>query len=80
MKIAYLCDGLCVCSDKIGCFRTAKSGMDYCRHTFSARHAANGPCKDPENHPERFHVVDLTDSETCYWEGEILYNFDAAPQ
>lgn len=71
MKIAYLCDGLSYCSDKVGCFRMAKPGMDYCTHTFDKKHAKNGICKNPEKHPERFHQIDLTDSETCYWEGEI---------
>jgi len=74
LKTAYLCDGLCICSDKVGCYRVAKPGMDYCNHTFYERHAKYGPCKDPENHPERFHEIDLTDSETCWWEGDILNN------
>ena len=74
MKTAYLCDGLCKCSDKVGCFRLAKPGIDYCRHTFDERHAVNGACSDPENHPERFSKIDLTDTETVWWEGGILYN------
>ena len=74
MKVAYLCDGLCLCSDKVGCFRTAKPGMDYCRHTFIEKHAKYGACKDPENHPERFHKVKLTEKETVWWEGDILNN------
>ena len=78
MKTAYLCDGLCKCSDKVGCYRLAKSGMDYCRHTFDERHAINGPCENPENFPERFFLIDLTDRESCWWEGDILYN-DLAP-
>lgn len=78
MKIAYLCDGLCKCSDKVGCYRFAKAGMDYCRHTFDERHAINGPCENPENFPERFFLIDLTNTESCWWEGDILYN-DLAP-
>ena len=71
MKTAYLCDGLGKCSGKIGCYKLALQGMDYCRHTFDARHAVNGPCKDPENHPERFNRIDITDSESCWWEGPV---------
>lgn len=78
MKTAYLCDGLCKCSDKVGCYRLAKSGMDYCRHTFDERHAINGSCENPENFPERFSLIDLTNTESCWWEGDILYN-DLAP-
>ena len=74
MKIAYLCDGLCKCSDKVGCFRVARPGMDYCFHTFDEKHAAFGACKDPENHPERFFQIDLTDTESCFWEGDVLHN------
>ena len=74
MKIAYICDGLAACSDKVGCFRIAKPGMDYCNHTFTAKHAKNGKCKDPENHPERFHEIDLTNTETCWWEGDVINN------
>lgn len=80
MKTAYLCDGLAWCSDKVGCFRVAKPGMDYCRHTFTEQHAKYGACKDPENHPERFRVVDLTDSEAVWWEGSILHNVTAEMQ
>ena len=71
MKIAYICDGLCACSGKVGCFRTGLPGMDYCRHTFDERHAINGMCKYPENHPERFNRIDITDSESCWWEGPV---------
>lgn len=72
MRVSYLCDGLDKCSDKVGCFRVAKPGMDYCYHTFCAAHAVNGPCNDPENHPERFHRIDISDKETCWWEGEVF--------
>ena len=75
MKIAYLCDGLCKCSDKVGCYRVAKPGMDYCNHTFFGKHAVNGACKDPENYPERFHEIDLTDTETCFWEGDVINSY-----
>ncbi len=71
VKIAYVCNGLGPCSYKVGCYRLGKPGMDYCYHTFDQKYAKNGACEDPENHPERFHVIDLTDSETCYWEGQI---------
>ena len=72
-KIAYICDGLMPkCSDKVGCFRLAKTGMDYCRHTFDPNHAKNGGCSDPQDHPERFHEIDLNDQESCWWEGEVL--------
>ena len=72
MKIAYICDGLAACSDKVGCYRIGRPGVDCCRHTFQDSHAKNGKCIDPQNHPERFHPIDLSDQETCWWEGEVL--------
>ena len=70
-KIAYICDGLVPeCSDKPGCFRHAKTLMDNCYHTLKPSHARNGAVLDPENHPERFHQIDIGDKETCWWEGE----------
>lgn len=74
VKIAYICDGLARCSDKIGCFRHATPGMDYCKHTWDPRHAVNGGVKKPWKYPERFHLVDNPDIESnvdIYWEGDI---------
>lgn len=39
--------------------------MDMCHHTTHADHAINGPCEDPENHPERFEYVKNLEE---YWE------------
>ena len=72
MRVAYYCDGLDECSDKPGCYRFMYPGMDYCRHTANPDHAVYGPCEHPEEHPERFHVIDINDTETCYWEGEVF--------
>lgn len=74
VKIAYICDGLDRCSDKIGCFRHATPGMDACKHTWNPRHALNGKIKKPEKYPDRFHALDIPeeDPETIvYWEGDI---------
>ena len=71
LPVAYICDGCCSCSGKVGCYQLGRPGMDYCWHTFDYHHAKNGICNDPANHPERFRVIDLTDTQTCYWEGEI---------
>lgn len=78
VKVAYYCDGLSKCCDSVGCFRLMHPGMDYCRHTFDPEHAVYGACEDPENHPERFHEIDLSDEETCYWEGEVFSSSDLA--
>lgn len=70
--IAYLCDGMDVCNNKVGCFRMMNPGISNCHHTLNPEHAANGPCEDPENHPERFNKLDIWDeSEIAYWEGAI---------
>ena len=71
MKIAYICDGLDHCSDKIGCYRCGKPGMDTCRHTFNPAHAKNGAVENPEDYPERFHILRPND-ELCYWEGDVF--------
>lgn len=76
MKIAYYCDGLCECSDSVGCYRYMHPGMDWCRHTFDPEHALYGKCEDPENHPERFHLIDIRNNESCYWEGEVFSTSD----
>ena len=71
MKVAYICDGLAKCCDRPGCFRFAKPGMDMCRHTFDPSRAKYGAVLDPQNHPLRFHVIDLDYEETVYWEGDV---------
>ena len=76
VKVAYYCDGMCECHDSIGCYRRLVPGIDYCRHTFDANHAAFGKCEDPEMHPERFYLIDLSDKESCYWEGEVFSSSD----
>ena len=55
--IAYICDGHDKCSMEPGCFMQEDlvSKSDWvCHHTTNVEHAVNGPCKDPENYPERF--------------------------
>ena len=55
--IAYICDGYDKCSFEPGCFKREDliSKSDWvCHHTTNAEHAANGPCDNPENYPERF--------------------------
>lgn len=72
VKIAYLCDGMASCSEKIGCYRCMKPGIDYCSHTFDPRHARNGAVRKPENYPDRFTKLDIPgDDRVTYWEGEI---------
>ena len=70
VKIAYICDGLCECSDKPGCFRHMKNVMDVCNHTFDPKHALHGPVDNPEDFPERFHKL-IPNDELCYWEGDV---------
>lgn len=71
MKIAYICDGLDKCSDKVGCYRVAKPGMDYCTHTCNPEHAKNGAVDDPRKYPERFYELDVDNEEIHFWEGEF---------
>lgn len=72
IRIAYICDGLAECSDKVGCFRHAKTLMDICTHTTDPKHAANGAVEDPSLYPERFHEIDpFGEEEFRYWEGDI---------
>lgn len=72
VRIAYICDGLAECSDKVGCFRHAKTLMDICTHTTDPKHAANGAVENPSLYPERFYKLDVQDeSKISYWEGEI---------
>lgn len=69
-SIAYICDGLDPkCSGKVGCFKSLCSTAE-CNHTLNERYALNGPCEDPENHPERFTFIDIPGEKT-YWEGAI---------
>lgn len=71
--IAYICDGLAACSDKVGCYRLARPGISYCSHTTDRRHAKYGAVNDPEKYPDRFVKIDYpeADEEIKYWEGEI---------
>jgi len=65
--IAYLCDCRKKCADSPGCF---KNGMDvgFCRHTTDPKHALNGECAEPQNHPERFNAVyDKTNDAVMYY-------------
>ena len=78
MKIAYYCDGMDKCCEHVGCYRQLLPGMDYCRHTFDPDHAIYGKCDNPEEHPERFYIIDLNDKETCYWEGDVFSMADLA--
>lgn len=72
IKIAYICDGLDKCSDKVGCYRHAKTLLDICTHTLDPKHAANGAVDDPALYPERFCKLTSVDgSDIRYWEGDI---------
>ena len=68
-KVCYICN-----EKKPECKMGCKSKGGYCLHTFDSRYALNGPCKDPENHPERFEtfefkeVDDLRPHEMIYVE------------
>ena len=47
----YLCDRkACIINGEDLC-------VDYCERTQKPEYAKNGPCSDPENHPERFDVL-----------------------
>ena len=72
VKVAYLCDGMASCSEKVGCYRCMKPGIDFCSHTFDSRHARNGAVRKPENYPDRFtKLVIPGDDRITYWEGEF---------
>lgn len=75
IEIAYLCDGLDICSDKVGCYRCLKPGISYCHHTFNQEHAINGTVDDPEKYPERFNRFEFyADNKMMaiqYWEGPV---------
>ena len=73
MKIAYICDGLDHCSDKVGCYRHGSSSLNNCCHTFNPMHAKNGVAENPEEQPERFSPFDISDKETVWWEGGINF-------
>ena len=71
MKIAYLCNGKDECIYGPMCVYREEpwtASDDICRHTLKPEHALNGICTDPENHPERFQVIDLGDHDICFWE------------
>lgn len=70
IKVAYLCDGLCSCTDSVMCFRRGVPGAD-CKHTFDPDHAANKRVGHPENYPDRFHLIQNGIEEPCWWEGDI---------
>jgi len=71
IKVAYLCDGLQSCSDKVGCYRNG-TPLSECFHCFDPEHAINGPCEHPEAHPDRFRLLDIPGDELWFWEGEII--------
>jgi len=53
MPIVYLCNGKeGDCIPLNNCRLRSFDGE--CSRTFDERYAKNGPCKDPQNHPERF--------------------------
>lgn len=58
----YLCDGKACESQFKWC------GEEYCHHTMFEDHAKNGPCKDPENHPERFERIEDSNGDVTFWE------------
>ena len=65
-SVAYICDGK-DCADQLwpSCKITGTK-IDHCDHTTNPEHAKNGPCEDPENHPERFKEL----QSGRYWEIE----------
>ena len=55
LRVAYLCDGQVENCRKTGCALVPEPGpWSECRRTTDPKHAINGPCEDPWNHPERF--------------------------
>lgn len=53
-QTSYICN-----EQKPKCKIRCNSKGGYCRHTCDPRYALNGPCEDPENHPERFEIFDI---------------------
>ena len=75
----YICNGKAPCYMDSFCIYNRESvehQEEICSHSIVPEHAKYGPCKDPENYPERFeycdHVVhrDGADHNGYYWEFE----------
>ncbi len=65
--IMYICDGNMCGSKAMYCKYRHKNWL--CAHTTDKNHAANGECKDPWNHPERFvREYDKQTHTTCWVE------------
>lgn len=59
-SVIYKCDGRNPrCAGRLGCLLHNPDGL--CSMTTDGEHAINGPCADPEAHPERFRRVDSGD-------------------
>ena len=74
MMVLYLCDGKKErCGQKCGC-SFGKSEYGNCKHTAEPEHAINGPCPDPQNHPERFEAVvnKVNGAVMYYFEKEVI--------
>ena len=65
----YLCNHL-ACQPQFGGGRSGLGDLCGCKHTQFSDYAKNGPCKDPENHPERFERVEDNNGNVTYWEKE----------
>lgn len=57
----YLCDGKRHCAGAQSC-KVNGGAMDLCEHTLRAEHALYGEELHPEDHPERFTVVEVGDN------------------
>lgn len=61
----YLCKGTNpACEGSLGCFVNGGN----CIHTSHEEHALTPPCKDPQNHPERFEAEVFANLPTYYFE------------
>jgi hypothetical protein len=55
MNVLYICD-----KKRDACHEDGRVCFEDCYLTTDPACAKNGPCPDPENHPERFFLI------TCY--------------
>lgn len=54
----YICAGD---TDGVSCPLNDRECFEDCHYTTHPEYALNGPCEDPENHPERFKKVGTKD-------------------
>ena len=65
-KVLYVCDGKKACNRSAFCYYNNHETDCSCFLTTTLRSAKNGPCNNPEEHPERF-VKEVINGATIYY-------------